>query len=368
MQIRFVQGIISTFLLVCLGSINGCNTAPAPPEVAIAETQEHELWRAGADIYAPQQYKAYKAALRTGKDHFIAQESRFKWFRDYESIQNEFRDILSKGNDLLADIKEQQQIKLTAIVSRIAFLRNRIDTLKRLTSLINEGRLSRRQLISAELILDEAQLLTGRGKYLEAEKKLEGIPAYTDSAIEAIAPVLNRYADKDQIAKWRAWVHNTIETSKEKGIFSILVSKIDRKLILYKAGVPYKTYSIGLGKNGFHDKLHAGDLATPEGKYFITKKLPRSRYYKALLINYPNDEDRRAFAKARKSGIISSRAGIGGLIEIHGGGTEGMTYGCIAMNDNQIDELYNLVEVGTPVTIVGAIDYDNIISSTIKDL
>ena len=308
MQIRFVHGIISTFLLVCLGSINGCNTSPAPPEVANAETQEHELWRAGADIYAPQQYKAYKAALRTGKDHFIVQESRFKWFRDYDSIRNEFRDILSKGNDLLADIEEQKRIKLTAIESRIDFFRSRIDTLKRLTALINEGRLSRKQLIGAELILNEAQLLAGRGNYPEAEKKLKVIPAYTESAMEAIAPILNRYANKDQIAKWRTWVHDAIETSREKGIYAILVSKIDRKLVLYKAGVPYRTYSIGLGKNGFHDKLHAGDLATPEGKYFITKKLPRSRYYKALLINYPNDEDRRAFSKARKNGSVHSSA------------------------------------------------------------
>ena len=45
-----------------------------------------------------------------------------------------------------------------------------------------------------------------------------------------------------------------------------------------------------------------------------------------------------------------------------------MTYGCIAMENDQLNELYNLVDVGTPVTIVGAIDYENIISSAIKDL
>jgi L,D-peptidoglycan transpeptidase YkuD (ErfK/YbiS/YcfS/YnhG family) len=368
MQLRFVQGIIGTFLLVCLGILSGCNTAPVPPEVAIAETQEHELWRAGAEIYAPQQYRAYKAALRSGKDHLIAEQSRFGWFRNYEAVRKEFTDILSNGSDLLNNIEEQKRIKLTAITGQITLFRNRIDTLKKLTSLINEGRFSRSQLMSAELLLNETQRLVEKGKYPEAEKKLKIIPVYTASAIEAISPVLNRYANKEQIAKWRTWVNDTIEVSKEKGEYAIFISKLDRKLVLYKNGVPYKTYSIGLGKNGFHDKLHAGDLATPEGKYFITKKLPRSRYYKALLINYPNDEDRRQFSRAKKNGLISSRAGIGGLIEIHGGGTEGMTYGCIALDNNHIDELYNLIDVGTPVTIVGAIDYNNIISSTIKDL
>ncbi|RJQ55026.1 MAG: hypothetical protein C4526_04315 [Nitrospiraceae bacterium] len=368
MHLRFVHGIISSFVFVCLSILYGCNTAPVPSEVTIAETQEHDLWRAGAEIYAPHEYRAYKSALRSGKDLLIKEQGRFAWFRDYEAVRKEFSDILADGNNLLSSIEEQKQIKLTAIAGRLTYFQNRLETLKRLTSLINEGRLSRRQLMSAELLLDEAQRLTEKGKYPEAEKKLRIIPVYIASAQEVISPVLSRYADKGQIAKWRKWVNETIEASKEKGICSIFVSKIDRKLVVYKNGVSYKTYSIGLGKNGFHDKLHAGDLATPEGKYYITKKLPGSRYFKALLINYPNEEDLRQFAAAKRKGLVPARAGIGGLIEIHGGGKEGMTYGCIAMENRHIDELYHMVDVGTPVTIVGAIDDNNIISSSIKDL
>jgi len=368
MQLRIVHGIVSTLILVCLSILSGCNSAPVPPEVAIAETQEHELWRAGAIIYAPQEYKNYKAALRKGKDRLVAEQSRFAWFRDYEPVRKEFSDLLAGGSNLLCSIQDQKQSKLTFIASQITFFQNRIETLKKLTSLINEGRVARRQLMSAELLLSEAQRFAEKGKYPEAEKKLKIIPVYTASATESISPVLNRYADKSQITKWRAWVDETIETSREKGITSIYVSKLDRKLVLYKNGRPYKTYSIGLGKNGFHDKLHAGDLATPEGKYRVTKKLPRSKYHMALLINYPNEEDVRQFAVAKRKGLIPSRAGIGGLIEIHGGGKEGMTFGCIAMENNQVAELYKLVDVGTPVTIVGAIEYDNIISSTIKDM
>ncbi|RJQ45948.1 MAG: hypothetical protein C4538_07470 [Nitrospiraceae bacterium] len=368
MQFRFIHGIAGTLLLVCLSILYGCKSAPVPPEVAIAETQEHELWRAGAETFVPSEYKAYKALLRNGKDHLIHEMGRFVWFRDYEAVRKEFIDILATGNALLEKILTEKQAKLNTVAGRIAHFQTRIETLKKLTTLINEGRLSRRQLMSAELLLREAERLSEKEKYSEAEKKLKIIPVYLASAQEAISPVLNRYADKGQIEKWRRWVNETIQTSREGGIFSIFVSKIDRKLVVYKNGDPYKTYSIGLGKNGFHDKLHAGDLATPEGKYRITKKIARSRYYKALLINYPNDDDLRQFAAAKKKGLIPARAGIGGLIEIHGGGTEGMTYGCIAMDNNHVAELYNLVDVGTPVTIVGAIDYDNIISSSIKDM
>ena len=360
--------IKTVFLLVCLIILYGCKTAPVPPEVRETELQEHDLWRAGAEIYAPEEYKNYRTALRNGKDHLIEINKKFVWFRNYEPAQKEFRDILINGSELFKKIEEQKQIKSAAIISQIVFFQSRIETLKKLTSFINEGRLSRRQLTTAELLLSEVQRLNERGQYIDAEKKLKLIPVYTASATEAMAPILNRYADRSQIAKWRTWVNETIEASRGKGIYSIFVSKIDRKLILYKNGSPYKTYSIGLGKNGFHDKLHAGDLATPEGKYQIIKKQSRSRYYKALLINYPNEDDRRQFARAKKNGLIPASIGIGGLIEIHGGGKEGMTYGCIAMENDQLNELYNLVDVGTPVTIVGAIDYENIISSAIKDL
>lgn len=368
MHLRIVHGIFSSIILVCLGMLYGCNSAPVPSEVAIAETLEHELWRAGAVTYAPKDYSAYKSALRSGKDHLIKEQNRFAWFRDYESVQKEFGDILSKGDDILDNIEEQKRNKLTSVAQRITYFQSKIETFKKLSSFVNEGRLSRRHLISAELLLNEAQLLTERGKYPEAEKKLRIIPVYIVSAQGAISPVLNRYADKGQIAKWRKWVNETINASRAKGTYSIFVSKIDRKLVLYKNGNPYKTYTVGLGKNGFHDKLHAGDLATPEGKYRVIKKLPRSKYHMALLINYPNDEDIRQFAAAKRKGLIPSKAGIGGLIEIHGGGKEGMTYGCIGMENKHITELFNLVDVGTPVTIVGAIDDDNIISSTIKNL
>jgi hypothetical protein len=106
-----------------------------------------------------------------------------------------------------------------------------------------------------------------------------------------------------------------------------------------------------LGSRSISDKICAGDKATE--KYRITKKLAQSRYYKALLINYPNDEDRRQFANAKRRGAIPRRAGIGGLIEIHGGGKDGQTYGCVALDDHHMRSP-RLADVDTPVTIVGA--------------
>lgn len=360
---------IKTILLVAILSITyGCSAAPVPPEVKEAERQEHEIWRAGAEVYASEEYTNYKTALRNAKDLLIKENSKFAWFRNYEPVQTDFRDVLLQGEQILKKIQEEKTILSGSIANQITFFQNRIEMLKNLTSLINEGRLSRGQLIKAELLLNDIQRLNDRGRYKEAEEKLKGIPAYTAAAIESILPIISRYTDKSQIAKWQNWVNETIEESKIENIPAIIVSKIDRKLILYKNGKTYRSYPIALGKNGFKDKLHAGDMATPEGRYRIIKKLSKSRFHKALLINYPNEDDRKNFYSARKKGLVPGKVGIGGLIEIHGGGKEGMTYGCVAMENHQIDELFELVNVGTPVAIVGAIEYENNISFAIKEL
>jgi murein L,D-transpeptidase YafK len=83
----------------------------------------------------------------------------------------------------------------------------------------------------------------------------------------------------------------------------------------------------------------------------------QTRYYRAFMLDYPNDEDRARFRRLQRSGRISSRQRIGSLIEIHGEGGRNAdwTEGCVALYNHEMDALLPHVEVGTPVTIVGAI-------------
>ncbi len=86
-------------------------------------------------------------------------------------------------------------------------------------------------------------------------------------------------------------------------------------------------------------------------------KAPKTKYYKALLLNYPNEEDKKRFIQNKESGHIRATAKIGGLIEIHGNGGKGAdwTEGCIALPDLLMDQLYASCAIGTPVTIVGSL-------------
>lgn len=352
-----------TFILSILILVFGCTDPQVPPEVKLAAEQEHTLWRAGAALLTPDRYDQYRMSLRKAKEDLIQEESRFVWFQDYRLVQSEFRDVLKSGYALYAEILEQKKIKNESISKEMAFLKNRIESLKGITKMSNEGRLARGFLIKAEMLLSEATVRYNNGNYSAAEENLKASSEFIKKAKDTIRPILSRYMDLGQIKKWRQMADETIAESKSKGIHVIIVNKIERTLVLYKNGVPSGTYDVGLGRNGSLDKLSDGDNSTPEGKYRITKKIPNSRYHKALLINYPNEEDRRNFIRAKKKGLIPESARIGGLIEIHGGGKDSMTYGCIAMDNSTIDYIFSLVPVGTPVTIVGVVYYNNDLSS-----
>lgn len=364
-----VQNIVrKSFIFFIMIMAFGCSDPQIPPEVQIAEKQEHSLWLSGAEIYAPDGFSHYRKSLRKVKDDLIKEKSRFAWFQDYRQIQSELRTMLDSGHNLQKKILDAKNTIKASVSDKISLLKNRIETLKGLTEMINEGRFARKDLIKAELLLSEATTLYNNSDYNAADGKLNDLSGYIKAAENALLPILNRYADSSYIKKWQQMADETIAESKNKGIPVIIVNKSERTLVLYNNGVPFRTYSVGLGRNGSLDKSYAGDQKTPEGRYRITKKLSASHYHKVLLINYPNEEDMRNFIHAKKEGLIPSNSKIGGLIEIHGGGKDSMTYGCISMDNNMIDSLFNLVHVGTPVTIVGAVDHNNTLSSAMEGL
>jgi murein L,D-transpeptidase YafK len=148
---------------------------------------------------------------------------------------------------------------------------------------------------------------------------------------------------------------------------ALLVCKIERRLYLIRKGEVTAAIVIGLGKYGLSDKLYEGDEATPEGRYRVVRKFPTSSFYKALLIDYPNVEDLRAFDEARRRGLLPPGVGqAGGAIELHGGGKDSLTKGCVGMENPDMDVVYKAAEVGTPVTIVGALSESGTILADIK--
>lgn len=134
----------------------------------------------------------------------------------------------------------------------------------------------------------------------------------------------------------------------------VLIEKADRRLTLYAKGEVLKVYRIALGGNPVGAKERQGDNKTPEGKYHIEGRNRDSRFHLSLRISYPNERDRK---RARELGVAP-----GSDIMIHGlkngyswvgdmHTVNDWTQGCVAVTDEEIEEIAKLVPNGTPVEI-----------------
>ena len=125
-------------------------------------------------------------------------------------------------------------------------------------------------------------------------------------------------------------------------------------MYLLADGIRIKSFRVAFGANPVGHKQRRGDQRTPEGAYILDYKNSRSSFYKSIRISYPNNRDREAAA----------RLGVepGGQIMIHGqpNGRSGQslqnrpvnwTNGCIAVTNSEMDEIWRLIEVGTPIEI-----------------
>ena len=130
----------------------------------------------------------------------------------------------------------------------------------------------------------------------------------------------------------------------------VVVSKKKREMTLLRGESVLRTYRIALGREPVGPKRREGDGRTPEGRYTIDRRNARSKYHLSLHISYPDAAD---VARAREAGVDA-----GGDIMIHGqrDGVVRMegdwTQGCIAVTDEEMDEIWGLVGEGTAVWIL----------------
>jgi murein L,D-transpeptidase YafK len=134
----------------------------------------------------------------------------------------------------------------------------------------------------------------------------------------------------------------------------VLVLKGARRLLLLRGPRVLRDYEVALGKNPTGPKRHHLDGRTPEGRYSIDARVEDSSFHRALHISYPNEEDR---AFARRSGVPPGEG-----VMIHGlpNGERWVaeshreydwTNGCIGVTDDEMNEIWELVDDGTPIEI-----------------
>ncbi len=330
------------------------------PPVAHRAAAQHAIDAAresDAADWAPELLATATDAWRGALDAYHHEAARFLPLRNFRDVAAAFDDAERKADAARdAAVMRRDQARLDA-EQEIALAEQSLGRTDSVSKTVPLARSERMQLRRAKMALAEARILYDQGEFLQTSLRAKEASTDAQRALERMATLASRYADADKVREWRDLVRSTIAWSRKTGRPAIVVLKEKNRLVLYDDGRPIRSYGADLGANVLEVKQRAGDVATPEGRYHIVRKKDqgRSRYHKALLLNYPNASDRRRFDAAKRAGEIPRGAAIGGLIEIHGDGGRGTnwTNGCVALSNADMDDLFRRVAVGTPVTIVG---------------
>jgi len=309
-----------------------------------------------ADIYSKKLFTEARIFYDSAMVNWQKENKRFLYFRHYERVII-FAQLSAKKASQAADnsISSSSNLKI--------LLKQKIESLNDIVIQIDELFTTypltseiRDRISKGKLLLKEAEILYNKGQYFQANRKIIDSEYLLTESYENASANLKNYFKSYSV--WKKWVDKTLNESKKNCDYSIIIDKFSRKCFIYLNGSRKYEFEAELGRNWVGDKRVKGDMATPEGMYKITQKLDgsKTKYYKALLLDYPNDEDKEKFKYEIEHGSLPASAKIGGLIEIHGNGGKGIdwTEGCIALTDKEMDAVFKIVKVGTPVTIIGS--------------
>lgn len=140
----------------------------------------------------------------------------------------------------------------------------------------------------------------------------------------------------------------------------IVIDKSNYELYVYDAKGWFATYPVVFGNSSLEDKRVEGDRNTPEGDFKIQNKRVHEKWDRYMGLNYPTSETLEKFNQWKRNGQVPKSASPGGGIGIHGTWPHedfvidrynNWTNGCISLKNDDIEDLYSYITIGTPVTI-----------------
>lgn len=330
---------------------------PEPPSEIVEQAGQllSDAKKVQADVYAVAQYNESQRLYDLALSFWKVENERFIIFRDYKKVDSCFRQSIelskSATNKALSNSKNIE-VSAAASIRMLEKIAGKFD--KIMVGLPLKSK-TRQDFQRGRLLLSEANFDYKQNNFLDCKEKLNRSEKYLNQAKSDVMELLVSYFKSYPV--WKKWFNETLAYGKGKH-HSIIIDKMAKKCYVYKNSKLKYTFDIELGKNWIGNKRYQGDKATPEGIYLVTKKLDskKTKYHKALLINYPNELDKDRFSEDIKNGSLPKSARIGGLIEIHGDGGKGVdwTDGCIALRNDDMDVIYKIADVDTKVTIVGS--------------
>lgn len=344
----------AAFLLVTLSA---CESPPLAILKGARDAVE-KARRGEAARYAPDELNQAVEALRRARRAEALESVRLGFRRDYRetvSLAGEAKLLAVRSERLAGERRARAEKDARSEVAALRELLDRSREIKRFLS--PRDRLVARLQVGAGVDLEVARQRLKEKDFPGALEAARSGSKRIHQVDQILLSSMVRYTSHPDLPSWRRWVEEAIRQSQTNGDVAFVVDKLRRRMTVYRSGRKEKTYSVDIGLGGMDRKLRSGDDATPEGLYRIQEiRGPgQSRYYRAFLLDYPNEQDKRRFETARRNGWIPKGAHPGGLIEIHGEGgrDQDWTKGCVALTNAEMDEISRWVKIGTIVAIVG---------------
>src|SRR5580765_5087362 len=369
---RLIRVFLGWGAVALVGSVSGCMEAVPQDVVKAVENIDRDLMTLRADEFSSTDYTQFSHQWMALKARAQADEDLIRWPWEPNDLEVALRRLQEEGSRTVARLTKERESLRRSAENKIAQVESRFRMMTLQVSAIDSRLLLGQKPDEVDLLMKQARALYEQGQYdqsLDASTRAAR-NLTTQSAV--LSSELGRYADRNRISRWQQIAKDTITWSRTHQASAIVINKADRVLTLYRNGQKVLSYPIRLGSNGIREKRYQEDGATPEGRYRISSKgrqgQPRS--YRTLVLDYPNEEDRRRYEVERKKGQISASRAIGSQIEIHGVENELMaqTLGCVMLDNFQMALLHGRVATGSPVTIVGALHKQNPLAMTLATL
>lgn len=327
-----------------------------------AEELDRTLYLQGGPSLFPDRYGQFHQRLLDTRSTWRNTVNQWWGSKDGAAFQQTYQNLLDEGTLLLEAIRQKSLALRMEVEDVIRPEYAQITRLRSLTHLFELGPDSP-ALSRAEGLLNEATKRLETGQFAKARITAEEAILSLQEVEEHMLEQMRRYTDETQLALWNHWVNHTIRWSTTTGGTAIVVLKAPRRLFLYRRGQVLADYPVKLGFSGLLDKQYEGDGATPEGQFRLIRKKSGGEtiFYRALLLDYPGPEHKRRFQELQALGEIPAGRTIGGAIEIHGKAldSEDQTSGCVALENEAIERVFQQMSPGGPITIVGALNTNN---------
>ena len=349
-----ITGIVLTIIGVLV--FRALVPEPPLPEVEQARAAIAKARDLQSEIYSPKLFREAKNNYDSAMAAWRSENDRFILSRNYERVIS-FAELAEKKAEAAQrnTISRSMSLKST-LETEIARLNSEMASFEKIFLSMPLPQDVKKKHARGKLLVKEAAIDFRKERYVDGNVKITEANEYISGTYNLARKTLEDYFR--HYDAWQDWADETISENRRSGGYAILVEKIPAQLHLYHGGKKKYTFEAEFGSNWLGDKKSRGDMATPEGKYTVTKKLSggSTKYHKALLINYPNKIDVQEFNERIRNGQLRADASIGDLIEVHGDGGKGgnWTQGCVALKNSDMDVLFKYVSKGTPVTIIGS--------------